>query len=354
MRFRRRARPEPVPGPDLLSLYRAMARARAFELLLLELWHDGRISGELHLGTGEEAIAAGVTAHLRPGDAMALDHRSTPMLLLRGVDPVAIVRELLGAPDGLCRGMGGHMHLFSPEHLAASSGIVGAAAPTAAGFALAARRLRPGAIALATFGDGAMNQGMLLETLNLAVVWQLPLLLVCKDNGWAITTPARQHTGGDLLARAQAFGLVAVGVDGLDASAVHAVAGDAIARLRAGGPPVFLHARCTRLDGHMADFLLNRAATSPLGEGRATLRQVTSAVLARRGASLLERASSVATLGASLAHARGERRESPDDPLRLARERLAGRAAELADIAAQVDHEIAGIRAAALEREAEP
>ncbi len=355
MRFlRRRVRaraPAPADTADLLDLYRAMARARAFELLLLELWQEGRISGELHLGTGEEAIAAGIAAHLRDGDAVALDHRSTPLLLLRGVDPVAIVRELLGRPDGLCGGMGGHMHLFSPEHLAASSGIVGASAPTAAVFALAAKRLRPGAIAVATFGDGAMNQGMLLETLNLAVVWRLPLLLVCKDNGWAITTSAAQASGGDLLARARAFGLDAVDVDGLDVAAVHAAAGDAIARLRAGGAPVFLHARCTRLDGHMADFLLNRVAASPLGEGRETMRQVTTAALGRGGAPLPERARSVATIGASLMHARGERRDSPGDPLRLARQRLASRAAELADVAAEVDHEMAGIRAAALGQE---
>ncbi len=349
---RRRARaPAPVPGADLLQLYRAMARARAFELLLLELWHDGRVSGELHLGTGEEAIAAGIAAHLRAGDALALDHRSTPLLLLRGVDPVAMVRELLGRPDGLCGGMGGHMHLFSPEHLAASSGIVGASAPTAAGFALAAKRLRPGAIAVATFGDGAMNQGMLLETLNLAVVWRLPLLLVCKDNGWAIATSAAQHTGADLLARAKAFGLEAVDVDGLDAAAVHAAAGDAVAHLRAGGKPVFLRARCTRLDGHMADFLLNRVAASPLSAGAETMKQVSTAVLGRGGAPLTERAGSLATIGATLLHARGERRDSPGDPLRLARERLAGRAAELAAVAAEVDHEMAGIRAAALGQE---
>lgn len=348
---RRRAASAPSPGADLLQLYRAMARARAFEMLLLELWQEGRISGELHLGTGEEAIAAGVAAHLRQGDAMALDHRCTPMLLLRGVDPVAIVRELLGRRDGLCGGMGGHMHLFSPRHLAASSGIVGAAAPTAAGFALAARRLRPGTIALATFGDGAMNQGMLLETLNLAVVWKLPLLMICKDNGWAITTPAAQATGGDLVGRARAFGLAAVSIDGLDAAAVYAAAGAAIARLRDGGPPVFLHARCSRLDGHMADFLLNRIAGSPLGEGRDTMAKVTASVLARGGAGLKERAGSLAAIGTTLLQTRGERRESGGDPLRRARLALAGRTAELAAIAAEVDREMMAIRAAAVAEE---
>ena len=168
---------------DLLDLYRAMARARAFELLQAELWEQGLISGEMHLGTGEEAIAAGITAHLEPGDAVALDHRPTPVLTLLGVDPVRMLKEELGREDGLCRGNGGHMHLFSKEHLAASSGIVGSSGPLAAGFALAAKHLRPRSLAVAFFGDGAANQGVLMESLNIAALWKLPLILVCENNG---------------------------------------------------------------------------------------------------------------------------------------------------------------------------
>ena len=144
---------------DLWALYRHMLRSRLFELAVAKLWNDGDISGEMHLGTGEEAIAAGVVSQLTDGDAMALDHRGTPPLLMRGVDPVTLLRELLGRSDGLCAGMGGHMHLFSPEHLAASSGIVGASGPAVVGFALAAQRLRPGTLAAAFFGEGAVNQG---------------------------------------------------------------------------------------------------------------------------------------------------------------------------------------------------
>lgn len=132
---------------DLWSLYALMLKSRLFEEAIAKLWHDGLISGEMHLGTGEEAIIAGVVAHLRDGDAMALDHRGTSAWLMRGVDPVLLVREMLGYPDGLCGGMGGHMHLFSKEYLAASSGIVGAEGPAAAGFALAAQYSRPGAVA---------------------------------------------------------------------------------------------------------------------------------------------------------------------------------------------------------------
>ena len=153
--------------PDLWSLYGLMLESRLFEEAIAQLWRDGLISGEMHLGTGEEAVIAGIVSQLREGDALALDHRGTAAMLMRGVDPAAILREVCGHPDGLCGGMGGHMHLFSREHLAASSGIVGAEGPAAAGFALAAQTLSPGAIAVAFFGEGAMNQGMLLESLNL-------------------------------------------------------------------------------------------------------------------------------------------------------------------------------------------
>ena len=144
--------------PDQWSLYSLMLKSRLLEEAVVKLWHDGLISGEMHLGTGEEAVNAGVVAHLREGDAMALDHRGTAALMMRGVDPVLILREMLGRPDGLCGGKGGHMHLFSKAHLAASSGIVGASGPAASGFALSAQYLRPGAVAVAFFGEGVMRR----------------------------------------------------------------------------------------------------------------------------------------------------------------------------------------------------
>ena len=197
-------------SPDIWSLYSLMLKSRLFEEAVTQLWKDGLISGEMHLGTGEEAIVAGIVSQLRDGDSMALDHRGTPPMLMRGVDPALILRELLGYADGLCGGMGGHMHLYSREHLAASSGIVGAAGPTAAGFALSAQHLRPGAIAVAFFGEGAMNQGMLMESLNLASVWNLPVLFVCKYDGWSITTQSERTTGGTLDERSRGLGVPAV------------------------------------------------------------------------------------------------------------------------------------------------
>lgn len=338
---------------DPMELYHAMARVRAFELLLLGLWEEGRISGEMHLGTGEEAVAAGLAAHLKDDDALALDHRPTPLMLLRGVDPVAMVREMLGREDGLCRGRGGHMHLFSKAHRAASSGIVGAAAPAGAGFALAAQRLRPGSMALALFGEGAMNQGMVLETLNLAVVWKLPLVFVCKDNGWAITTDSEKVTAGNLEERAAGFGLPTANADGLDPVAVYEAAGPAVERARSGQGPTFLLVRCARLDGHMAGFLLDRLANRPIAEGGGVLRQVAGATLARGGAGVMDRLASLGSVTERLLRSRGEHRESTNDPLRRARRTWKDRGAALDAVDAEVVEEMAGIRAAAFARESD-
>jgi TPP-dependent pyruvate/acetoin dehydrogenase alpha subunit len=305
------------------ELFAWMARARAFEGAVAALWREGRISGEMHLGTGEEAVAAGVVAALRPGDAVALDHRSTPVLVSLGVDPVAILRELLGREDGLDGGRAGHMHLMSRAHLAAASGIVGSSAPLGAGFALAGRALRPGSVAVAFFGDGAMNQGMLLETLNLAVAWTLPLVLVCKDNGWAITTRSDAVTGGELTRRAAAFGLPATDVDGADVAAVAEAAAGAVERARRGRGPSFLRARVSRLDGHFLGDPLVRAARSPVAEGRELLSTVVSASVAPTGGGPGARARSVLSLVSLMVKARREDRDTKRDPLERAR-RLVG------------------------------
>jgi pyruvate dehydrogenase E1 component alpha subunit len=240
-----------------------MARMRAFEEGISDLWHRGLVSGELHLGIGEEAIAAGVLAHIRDGDAMAIDYRSTPPLIGRGVDLDLLVHEVLGLESGLCRGHGGHMHLYSPEHLAMSTGIVGSPAPLAAGLALSAMHLRPGCVAVAFFGDGAVNQGMVMEALNLAVVWRLPIVFVCKDNGWAVTTRSSRLTGGTIAGRARAFGMPASSVDGRDVRAVWKTAGAAVERGRRGGGPTFIVARCSRPRGHFENDPLVRAVRQP-------------------------------------------------------------------------------------------
>jgi TPP-dependent pyruvate/acetoin dehydrogenase alpha subunit len=327
--------------PDVWSLYALMKKSRLFEETVARLWSDGLISGEMHLGTGEEAIVAGVVSQLRGDDAMALDHRGTSPLLMRGVDPVLILREFLGRPDGLCGGRGGHMHLFSKEHLTASSGIVGAAGPTAAGFALAAQYLRPEAIAVAFFGDGAVNQGMLLESMNLASVWKLPVLFVCKDDRWAITTQSGQVTGGAMGERARGLGLHYVGVDGREVEEVWEAAHKAIERARAGGGPTFLHASCVHLEGHFLGYQLLRITRDPVRELPGMAGPLMGAFLRFGGASLAERVAGLrdvlSTLPTTL---RDPRREPDNDPLVRTRAVLGSDAARLSDLEDATEREI--------------
>ena len=309
--------------PDMWSLYALMLKSRLFEEAVAMLWHDGSISGEMHLGTGEEAVNAGVVAHLREGDAMALDHRGTSPLVIRGVDPVLILRELLGHPEGLCNGKGGHMHLLSKEYLSASSGIVGAAGPTAAGFALAAEHLRPSSIAIAFFGEGAMNQGMLMESMNLASAWKLPVVFVCKDDSWSITTPSAQMTGGDLNDRARGLGLDVAEADGLDVAAMWSVAGAAIERARSGKGPAFLHARCVHLEGHFLGYPLTRIIRDPLREMPEMSVPLVRSFLKTGGAALWERLAGLKTvIAAVLSTVRDPRRDPAGDPLAGARKSL--------------------------------
>jgi TPP-dependent pyruvate/acetoin dehydrogenase alpha subunit len=335
--------------PDSWSLYALMLRSRLFEEAIARLWRDGLISGEMHLGTGEEAVIAGVVAHLREGDAMALDHRGTAALLMRGVDPGLIARELLGRPDGLCGGAGGHMHLFSKEYLAASSGIVGAAGPTAAGFALSAQYLRPGAIAVAFFGEGAMNQGMLMESMNLASAWSLPVLFVCKDDGWAITTQSEETTGGDLNERARGLGIPAVEVDGLDAGAVWEASRSAIERARSGLGPTFLRARCVHFEGHFLGFQLLRIVRDPLRETPGVTVPLTRSLVRPGGAALRERLEGLrSVLAAVLSTLRDPRRDSANDPVRRARIALQSDLVRLQELEDRVDRETSDVFATAL------
>ncbi|MHA2253328.1 MAG: thiamine pyrophosphate-dependent dehydrogenase E1 component subunit alpha [Candidatus Kariarchaeaceae archaeon] len=237
--------------PSIWELFRLMMFSRRFEEEVKKLWEEGKIFGEMHMGIGEESINAGVVSQLIEGDALALDHRGTAPMIMAGVDPLTLLLELMGHPKGLCKGMGGHMHLYSKEHLAASSGIVGASGPTAVGFALASTYKKTDNIVVAFFGEGSMNQGMLMESMNLASAWNLPVLFVCKDNKLSITTMSKEVTGGTLLDRAIGFGIEGVEVDGNDVGTVWKVANEAITNMRKNGSPFFIHAHCLHKDGHL-------------------------------------------------------------------------------------------------------
>ncbi len=239
--------------PPLEELYARMCRIRVFEEALLELWRDGVVPGLLHSAHGLEALAAGVLAHCDPagGDVVTSTHRPDAHALAFGLDARAIAAEILGRPRGLNGGRAGQMHLLAPEQgFFGANGIVGGSVPAALGAALARRIQGEGGIVVAFMGDGALNQGAVLESLNLAAVWQLPVLFVVEDNGWQEFTPREAVTAGDPAGRFTAVGIPVGAVDGGDVEAVWEAAGAAIAAIRAGGGPRAIVAVVPRLLGH--------------------------------------------------------------------------------------------------------
>jgi len=332
------------PVPDSWHLYTQMLRCRLFEKEVMRLWQEGAIPGEMHLSMGEEAIVAGIVDQLIDGDAIALDHRGSAAMLIRGVDPGSLLKEFMGRPDGLCGGMGGHMHLFSPEHSIASSGIVGASGPAAVGFAIANQRLRPGKISVAFFGEGAINQGMLLESFNLAATWKLPVMFVCKDNDQAIVTQSSKVTGGKLIERASGFGLRTIEVDGSDVEDIWKVANEEIAHLRKGDGPVFIHAPCVHLEGHFLGDQLLRFAHPSISKTMKTAAPLIKAHTQSKGAPLRERTASLKeVLGIVWENIR-KHRSKEGDPLPLLQKKLSDMDAEkLHNLEKQVENEIAMI-----------
>jgi len=317
-----------------------MLRSRLFEEAVTRLWNDGNISGEMHLSIGEEAIVAGTVLQLQDGDAMALDHRGTSPLVMRGVDMVLLLREFLGQADGLCGGKGGHMHLFSKSHLAASSGIVGASGPTAAGFALAARHLRPGKIALAFFGEGAMNQGMLLEAMNLAVVWKLPVVFVCKDSKWSITTVSATVTGGKLVKRAESFGMPAGEINGTDVETVWNAAQESLKRARTGKGPSFLLATCPHPEGHFLGDPLLRITRNPVKEMKKVAGPLMKSVTRVKGGPVTKRTGGLGKVTALIGKTTREQFLDQKEPLKIARSKLKKNKVRLKEIEASVAEEI--------------
>ena len=231
------------------------------------------------------------------------------------------------------------MHLFAPEILSASSGIVGASGPAACGFAYAAQQLRPQGVAVAFFGEAAMNQGMLMESINLASCWNLPVLFVCKDNGMAITTPSSKFTGGDLLERARGLGARAVAVNGVEVEQVWQAAGEAIARAREGEGPTYLHATCVRPEGHFLGDPLLRIARKPVTELKDKIGPLMKAALGS-GSSLGQRAASLSSITSMLGKAARIQFSRKEDPVANLRKRLHLSAEELSDLEEEVEAEV--------------
>ncbi len=295
--------------------------SRRFEEEVKKYWEQGLISAEMHMGIGEEAIYAGVLSHLVDGDAIALDHRGTGPMLIRGVDPVALMLEFFGHPKGICGGYGGHMHMFSKEHSMASSGIVGSSGPAAVGFALALQYKKTKNIAVAFLGEGSTNQGMMMESFNLAAVWNLPLLFVCKSNKWAITTPSKEVTSAPLIARALGFGLDCVEVDGTDVVAVWQAAKEAIEYVRNESKPYFLLAHCEHKEGHFLGDPLLRFHKTPSEAFGQVLGPLTQSITRFKGAGLHKRTAGLTKILSLIAQAK-DQTKNKHDPFLKARKQL--------------------------------
>jgi pyruvate dehydrogenase E1 component alpha subunit len=234
-----------------LHFYRQMLKIRLFEEEVNQLYLSAKMPGLAHLYIGEEAIAVGVCEALRRDDYITSTHRGHGHCLAKGASVGSMFAELLGKEAGYCRGKGGSMHIADQEsgNLGANA-IVGGSAGIAAGAALSAKMRGSHQIAVCFFGEGALGQGLLYESMNMASLWKLPLIYVCENNQYTEYTHYRDTTAGDAAARAQAFGIVSENIDGQDVRLVHVTAARLVERARRGDGPGFLHCHTYRFHGH--------------------------------------------------------------------------------------------------------
>ena len=241
-----------IASETLLGLYRTMLTIRLFEQRVSREFRTGEIPGFVHMYVGEEAVAAGVCANLGDDDYVTSTHRGHGHCIAKGCGLDRMMAEIYGREDGLCRGRGGSMHIadFSRGMLGANA-IVGGGIALATGAGLASSVRGSRQVAVAFFGDGAANQGVLHESLNLAAIWKLPVIYVCENNGFAESTPVSYATSVvDVASRAAGYGIPGVVADGADVLAVHAAARAAVERARAGEGPPLLEVKTHRFMGH--------------------------------------------------------------------------------------------------------
>jgi len=241
-----------IDPPMRLRLWRDMLVIRRTEEQLAKSHQQGLIHGACHTYVGQEAVAVGVCAHLRPDDAVFSTHRGHGHALAKGVPPAQVIAELYGRATGCSRGRGGSMHLFAPEvGLMGTSGIVGPCILQAAGAGYSFKLRKTGGVGVAFFGDGASNNGAFHEGLNMASVWKLPALFVCENNQYATEIALSSVAGNPNVAeRGRAYNITSVVVDGNDVAAVYAAAGEAVARARRGEGPTLLECRTYRTRAH--------------------------------------------------------------------------------------------------------
>jgi acetoin:2,6-dichlorophenolindophenol oxidoreductase subunit alpha len=239
-------------GAELaLEMYRRMTLIRLFEEHANDLYRSAKMPGLTHLYIGEEAIAVGVCSALRRDDWITSTHRGHGHCLAKGAEVGRMFAELLGKEAGYCRGKGGSMHIADHENgnLGANA-IVGGSAGIATGAAFSAKRRGSDQVAVCFFGEGALGQGLVYEVMNMASLWQLPVVYVCENNQYNEYTHYLEATAGEILARPRAFGIEAREVDGQDVRAVYAETCELVERARGGGGPAFLLANTYRYHGH--------------------------------------------------------------------------------------------------------
>lgn len=238
-------------GADAAGLYRTVRTIRRFEETVEELTSANEIPGTVHLYIGQEAVAAGVSAALAPGDLVTSTHRGHGHVIAKGAALGPMLAELMGRTNGLNRGRGGSMHVADLSlGVLGANGIVAGGIPFALGATWAAAQDGDNRVAATFFGDGGLAQGLLHECMNWAALWQLPVIFVCEDNGYAVSLPASASAAGSPVARAQSYGMAAQEVDGMDAEEAYAAACTAVERARAGAGPSYLHMKTYRFRGH--------------------------------------------------------------------------------------------------------
>lgn len=243
----------PLPSAvDGLRLLRQMQLIRSFEEAVRTLYSGGSVPGLVHLCAGQEAVAVGVCSLLNSDDMIASNHRGHGHCLAKGADVGRMMAEVMGRRTGYGLGRGGTLHIFDAAHgNLGTTGIVGGGIPLAAGAALAAKRNGRGQVAAAFFGDGALNQGLMFEVMNMAAIWKLPVLFICENNGFGEFTAIEDVTAGvNPVVRGQTFDIPSQTVDGMDVLAMRAAAKEAITRARTGGGPSFLVCNTYRYGGH--------------------------------------------------------------------------------------------------------
>lgn len=243
-----------VKKDELLRMFSVMIKIRRVEERLMEVFAQGKIPGFIHVSIGQEAVPVGVCSVLRPDDYISNTHRGHGQALAKGADLKKFMAELYGRRDGYCRGKAGSMHIACKElGIIGSNGVVGGGIPISLGTAFASQYQGNDRVTVCFFGDGATNEGTFHESLNLAAVWNLPMVFCCENNRWAEFTPQRIHTKlEDLSRRAEAYGIPGMTVDGDEVLKVREAAEKAVDRARKGEGPTLLECKTHRWFGHFA------------------------------------------------------------------------------------------------------